>query len=706
MRTRQIQITRITVALFVLAGCLFFLASRAGATPPFNGRIAFVSLRTGNDEIFSMNQDGTDQVNLSNNSASDNSPSWSPDGKKIAFDSNRDGNLEIYVMNADGSNPIRLTSDPSTDFDPSWSPDGTKIAFVSFRDGNFEIYVMNADGTNQVRLTFNTNTDPDVDPSWSPDGTKIAFASRRDGNLEIYVMNADGTNQTRLTNDPTIDQDPAFSPDGTKIVFYRQVGGPVQILTMNADGANPVQLTSVGSNLKPAFSPDGTKITFASFRDGNAEIYVMNSNGANQVRLTNNSAGDQDPSWQPILAPDTIGLYRPSTSAFPERFTNTSGRPNTIVDFGQAGDLPIAGDWNGDRISDVGVFRNGQFLLRQPIVVNLPGQPSTTIIGTITVNFGQAGDLPVVGDWNGDGKDTPGVFRNGQWLLTNSPNTNNSSPPADLTFGFGLAGDKPVAGDWNGDGIDTIGTFNAGSWALRNSNSTGAADITVAAFGTPAGVRPVVGDWNGDGIDTIGVFAPSNVAGSATFFLDNNANPTGSFDIQAAFGADGDIPVAGVWNKPPNSGVNDPSDGTSSVGQVQQFITTCSDIDGWHNIATIDFKIAKSSSNGNGNGVPIALWVQFDEDNNLIHFYDPDSQFWSSGAPGSFGVLSSRLAELHLAQTSVHGSGPNGRSVNITWSIVFKDAAVMTNYKQFLLITDDSGFNTGFDKVGSWSVIR
>ena len=59
-----------------------------------------------------------------------------------------------------------------------------------------------------------------------------------------------------------------------------------------------------------------------------------------------------------------------------------------------------------------------------------------------------------------------------------------------------------------------------------------------------------------------------------------------------------------------------------------------------------------------------------------------------------------------LSQTSVQGSGPNGRSVNITWSIIFKDAAVMNNYKQFLLITDDSGFNTGFDKVGGWSVVR
>src|SRR5437870_1670732 len=139
----------------------------------------------------------------------------------------------------------------------------------------------------------------------------------------------------------------------------------------------------------------------------------------------------------------------------------------------------------------------------------------------------------------------------------------------------------------------------------------GAANITVV-FGTPAGVRPVVGDWNGDGIDTIGVLAPSNVVGTTTFFLDNNANPTGSFDIQAAFGADGDIPLAGDSNgRPdpftaPNSGINDPSTGAIGAGQIQTFVTTCSDPDGWHDIATIDFNIAKSD--GGGGGVPIALW--------------------------------------------------------------------------------------------------
>ena len=122
---------------------------------------------------------------------------------KIAFISERDGNKEIYVMNSDGSEQKNLTNNPAGDYSSSWSPDGKKIAFTSGRDGNGEIYVMNADGSEHKRLTNNRAFD--MFPSWSPDGKKIAFQSKRDGNGEIYVMNSDGTEQKRLTNNPALD---------------------------------------------------------------------------------------------------------------------------------------------------------------------------------------------------------------------------------------------------------------------------------------------------------------------------------------------------------------------------------------------------------------------------------------------------------------------------------------------------------------------
>src|SRR5947207_9164140 len=94
-----------------------------------NGRIAFSTNRDGNNEVYVMNADGSGAVDLTNDPASDTSPSWSPDGARIAFTTNRDGNNEVYVMNADGSGAVDLTNDPASDTSPSWSPDGTRVAF-------------------------------------------------------------------------------------------------------------------------------------------------------------------------------------------------------------------------------------------------------------------------------------------------------------------------------------------------------------------------------------------------------------------------------------------------------------------------------------------------------------------------------------------------------------------------------------------------
>ena len=129
---------------------------------------------------------------------------------KIAFDSSRDGDGEIYIMNIDGSEQIRLTNNTANDWDPCFSPDGSKIAFESDRDGNFEIYIMNIDGSGQLNLT--NNLADDGEPSFSPDGSKIAFTSYRDGNDEIYIMNVDGSGQVNLTNNTAGDEKPCFSP--------------------------------------------------------------------------------------------------------------------------------------------------------------------------------------------------------------------------------------------------------------------------------------------------------------------------------------------------------------------------------------------------------------------------------------------------------------------------------------------------------------
>src|SRR5205807_9058575 len=110
-----------------------------------------------------MNADGTGQTRLTNNSITDEAPFFSSDGTKIAFERQVVGLFQIFLMNADGTNVIQLTS-ASSNFSPAFSPDGTKITFFSDRDGNDEIYVMESNGANQTRLTNNILSDES--PKW------------------------------------------------------------------------------------------------------------------------------------------------------------------------------------------------------------------------------------------------------------------------------------------------------------------------------------------------------------------------------------------------------------------------------------------------------------------------------------------------------------------------------------------------------------
>ena len=307
---------RYNLAHLILAGVVVLGLTPMMVVVGAQARIAFVSDRDRNHEIYLMDDDGKNQRNLTNHPDTDLAPSWSPDGTRIAFMSDRDGNDEIYVMDADGGNQQKLTNHPDSDYSPSWSPDGKRIAFVSDRDRLLDIhgfptrdiYVMDADGENPQNLT--NNPADDWSPSWSPDGKRIVFMSYRDGHFigdfelitsEIYVMDVDGGNQQRLTENRKNDESPSWSPDGTRIVFSSDRKGDFvnyEIYVMDDDGGNLQRLTENRKNDGGAsWSPDGKRIAFSSDRDGNREIYVMDADGGNQQKLTNHPRNDAGPEW-------------------------------------------------------------------------------------------------------------------------------------------------------------------------------------------------------------------------------------------------------------------------------------------------------------------------------------------------------------------------------------------------------------------------
>jgi hypothetical protein len=233
-------------------------APQADISPVWNfpgTEIAFATLRDGNWEIYRMGPDGGNQINVTKYpTATDIAPSWSCNW--IAFQSNRDGNWEIYKTDPDGRQQIRLTDNPASDEAPTWSPDGEKIAFQSNRDGNWEIYIMDGDGGNVVRLTDNAAADRN--PDWSTDGQWIVFESNREGNqYDIFKMNVATREVVRLTDNPADDTNPAWMPYCEWIFFQSNRDQNNEVYRMKYDGTLQLNLTRVPNDDVLDFVPGG-----------------------------------------------------------------------------------------------------------------------------------------------------------------------------------------------------------------------------------------------------------------------------------------------------------------------------------------------------------------------------------------------------------------------------------------------------------------
>lgn len=279
-----------------------------------NARICFPAEKTDelNNDIFSVNIDGSDLKNLTE-SLSDNSfPAWSPGGDKIAFSTNRNGFYNIYIMDGDGKKTIRVTGGDIIDATcPSWSPDGGKIAFQCFHNDNYEIFAIKSDGSRMLNLTMNKSGD--FAPAWSPDGEYIAFESKRDNSedspgiitREIYIMKSDGSYPVRITNNNLDDFSPAWSPDGKKLVFITSIENNYDIYTINIDGTELFKLTEGPARENyPVWTEDGKHIIYGSYRenlwdkvmglDREWAVFIINSNGTDPAKLLNFGGKEMD----------------------------------------------------------------------------------------------------------------------------------------------------------------------------------------------------------------------------------------------------------------------------------------------------------------------------------------------------------------------------------------------------------------------------
>ena len=234
-------------------------------------------------------------------------PARSPDGTRVAFSTFRDGDKEVYVMDSDGGDPVNLTRHHAFDSSPAWSPDGRRIAFESERDGgDYHIFVMNADGSGVEQLTFGPGTPWARQPAWSPDGSSIACVSGMGTDWGIHSIDLDSGELRLLPEGGLRGTNPSWSPDGARIAYTMTDTADSDlrhVWVMAADGSGARQLTFAESwDADPTWSPDGRRIAFARLTEQEIryDIYIIPVEGGAEERVTDDPHDDMHPNWTPF----------------------------------------------------------------------------------------------------------------------------------------------------------------------------------------------------------------------------------------------------------------------------------------------------------------------------------------------------------------------------------------------------------------------
>lgn len=272
--------------------------------PVIEARIVFSSDRDGDSDIYVMDSDGSNAIQLTSDDVRNWGPQWSPDGREIAFvtEPSEQGGIydSIALVKTDGE-VVRTLSTRAHVLCLDWSPDGESLVYLGTLpsgEGDSELYFLNVDDPSEGNRLTDNNVDESC-PDWSPDGSLILFASEEDGQSELYTVTVDGDELTRLTESEANETLPAWSPDGRQIAFVSNRSGGNELSVMDADGRNVRQITEgLGTASCPDWSPDGLHLSLTT-EEGDTEIYTMDTDGSDLRRLTTNSAQDNCPAWSP-----------------------------------------------------------------------------------------------------------------------------------------------------------------------------------------------------------------------------------------------------------------------------------------------------------------------------------------------------------------------------------------------------------------------
>ena len=312
----------------VIFGILILLVLNVGVSPmfakaPTTPKILFTSARDGNYEVYIMNPDGSEKVNLTRHHAHDSDAVWSPTGEQILFVSDRGGTRDLYLMRPDGTDVRRVFRKKIKirREEPTWAPDGKRIAYWSpnSQQGPTGIYVATLDEQDVEYFAKGSN------PAWSPDGTEIAYGAADPKSAWLILANVRTRKQAFLLPKQALpwQRTPSWSPTGNKLVFIGnndplpaildwelQKAWKVKrtIFIVNRDGTSLQQLTDEAGQeaWAPAISPDDEHVIYIQRTNGENQIFKLEVNSGIRTQLTHiswNFDGDWfDPAYTlPVL---------------------------------------------------------------------------------------------------------------------------------------------------------------------------------------------------------------------------------------------------------------------------------------------------------------------------------------------------------------------------------------------------------------------
>jgi len=262
----------------------------------FNTRIAFISDRTGNKELYLAESDGYDSKRITNHGNLVLNPDFSPRGHELVFTSYRKGNPDLYRKEIYTGREARISHYKGLNIAGRYRKDGKELALTLSRDGNSEIYLLGLNGKIHKRVTRSWAID--VDPSWNPIGDQLAFVSDRQGNPNIYIADILTAQVRRLTYNGRYNVTPSWSPDGKRILFSRMENKVFNLFSINPDGSDERQLTfGAGNKEHPRWSPDGRFVVYSNDISGKKAIYVMRADGTGSRQITDFAANCNHPAW-------------------------------------------------------------------------------------------------------------------------------------------------------------------------------------------------------------------------------------------------------------------------------------------------------------------------------------------------------------------------------------------------------------------------